>query len=139
MEHESGKVSAVEVDVEILFQFVLEIIFRCLVYWLFDLLFNGVWWPSDDTPLSEHNGDFTMWMTLYTCLGGIFGGLSHVVAPQLFLPTTALRVANLVSSPLIIGGIGFWIAKGRWNRRDHFWYGFGFALAFGALRLTCAA
>lgn len=81
---------------------------------------------------------------LHIVLGGGLGWLSTLIAPKLFLPYFALRIANLILAPLLAGAISYWIAtwaKSRGNETNptkHFWHGFLFALMFGLARFAFA-
>ena len=74
----------------------------------------------------------------YLIIGGALGGLSVLISPHLLLPTSALRLANFVTAPILAGTISWWAAKGRCNRRSHFWTGLSFGLAFSGVRLAYA-
>jgi|GEM_PF-1457250 len=83
------------------------------------------------------------WLFLFAVFGGICGGLSLIFKPNLILPTFALRLANLMVSPLIAGGLSYLVAVFVWaprgqSPRHHFWRGFFFALAFGLVRFVYA-
>ena len=83
------------------------------------------------------------WLFAFAVFGGICGGISLIFAPKLMLPNLGLRVANLVVSPLIAGGLSYlvaafvWAARGK-SPQHHFWRGFWFALAFGLVRFAYA-
>ena len=82
------------------------------------------------------------WLAIlgYTLLGAASGGLSLLVAPELFIHTPWIRVANLVVTPIVCG----WVMSclGSWRRRQHkeairlesFAYGFVFAFGMAAVR-----
>ena len=83
------------------------------------------------------------WLVAFAVFGGICGGLSLIFAPKLLLPTLGLRIANLIVSPLIAGGMSYLVARFAWSSRGwepshHFWRGFWFALAFGLIRFAYA-
>jgi hypothetical protein len=78
---------------------------------------------------------------LHIAFGGGLGWLSTLIAPKLFLPFFALRVANLILAPLIAGTVSYliagWASKdGHANARGHFVHGFLFALMFGLARFA---
>ncbi len=85
------------------------------------------------------------WFALF---GGLCGGLSLVFVPNLLLPNLTLRLLNLALAPLLAGWLSYLVAANLWatrrNRsapgrpRQHFWRGFWFALAFGAVRFAYA-
>jgi hypothetical protein len=83
------------------------------------------------------------WMAIFAALGGVCGGLSLLIAPNLLLPTLPLRVANLAAAPLLAGGMSYLFARHVWavggyRPRHHFWRAFVFALAFGVARFAYA-
>ena len=89
------------------------------------------------------NHDGCGWLVAFAVLGAICGGLSLIFAPKLLLPNVGLRVANLVVSPLVAGGLSYLVARHVWAARGqspqhHFWRGFWFALAFGLVRFAYA-
>lgn len=81
----------------------------------------------------------------YAIFGAVFGGLSLLIFPTHLTPDGALRIANLLLTPLAVGGI--MAAMGAWRARrgdaifrlDRFSYGFLFALALAAVRFEFAA
>lgn len=83
------------------------------------------------------------WLLAFAVFGGICGGLSLIFAPKLILPKLGLRIANLVVSPLVAGGLSYLVARYVWSARGsspthHFWRAFCFALAFGLVRFAYA-
>lgn len=97
--------------------------------------------PASEQGQQESDG--CGWLVLFAVFGAICGGLSLLVAPKLILPNLGLRLANLVVSPLIAGGLSYLVAAFVWSARGvtprhHFWRGFCFALAFGLVRFACA-
>jgi hypothetical protein len=78
-------------------------------------------------------------LCLHMLLGGGLGWLSTLIAPKLLLPLAGLRIANLIVSPLLAGGIA-WFAAKQWTRQDAqsaFLHGALFALMFGMARYAC--
>jgi len=81
----------------------------------------------------------------YLLFGTIVGLVSLWVRPQLFIVSHALRMANLLITPLAAGLAMMML--GAWRRRreqvlvrmDRFAYGFVFALATSATRYIVAA
>jgi hypothetical protein len=81
----------------------------------------------------------------YAIFGAIFGGLSLLVLPHHLTPAGALRITNLVLTPIAVGGL--MSAMGAWRARrgettfriDRFSYGFLFALVFALVRFEFAA
>ena len=78
------------------------------------------------------------WLGAFALLGGVCGGASLIFAPEAILPNQGLRIANLVVSPLLAGGVSA-LAAGLWDGRGaarHFWRGFWFAMLFGLVRFA---
>ncbi len=80
---------------------------------------------------------------LHIFFGGGLGWLSTLLAPKLFLPFAALRIANLIVAPLVAGAVSYLLAK--WTAKEgqtigsgHFVHGFLFALMFGLARFAFA-
>ncbi len=91
----------------------------------------------------KSEGDGCGWLIAFAVFGAICGGLSLIFAPKLILPILGLRIANLLISPLIAGGLSYLVARYVWSARGsspthHFWRGFCFALAFGLIRFAYA-
>jgi hypothetical protein len=80
----------------------------------------------------------------YMLFGAIFGGLSLLLFPNHLVPMKALRVANLVVTPVAVGllmaGVGLLRARRGQSllRIDRFAYGYLFALALAAVRFHFA-
>jgi hypothetical protein len=80
----------------------------------------------------------------YTLIGAMLGGLSLLIWPHGFLHSTPARVANLIVSPILSGGL--FAALGQWRMRrgrpasslEKFANGFCFSLSFGAVRFALA-
>lgn len=80
----------------------------------------------------------------YALFGAILGGLSLLVFPNNLVPE-AFRVANLVLTPLAVGGV--MVAMGAWRARrgepvlriDKFAYGYLFAMSLALVRFFFAA
>jgi hypothetical protein len=79
----------------------------------------------------------------YVLFGALFGGLSLLAFPHALVPE-AWRVANLVATPLAVGGV--MAAMGAWRARrgdpllriDKFAYGYLFALSLAVVRFFLA-
>jgi hypothetical protein len=77
-------------------------------------------------------------------LGAAAGGLSLLIFPGSFVHGMALRIANLVLTPLALGVIMG--VLGAWRRRhdqslvrlDHFGYAYAFAVALAGVRFVWA-
>jgi hypothetical protein len=103
--------------------------------------FETIAWQRDDSGSPNGCG----WFLISCAFGGARGGLSTLVAPNLLLPHAALRGLNLLLSPLIVGGLAAWLARGR-KEIGHkiepthfFWLGLVFSLSFTLLRWAFGA
>ena len=80
----------------------------------------------------------------YTLYGAIAGGLSLLVFPRSFIPSHGLRIASLVVTPLVVGGVMALIGARRRRhdkavaRLDRFAYAYAFAFAMAAVRFVLA-
>ena len=103
------------------------------------------WLPLEFSSRSDRGGRGCGWLVLHAVVGGLAGFVSALVFPNLLLPFAALRVANLIVAPLVVGGLGYLFARWRQARGRaadgwaHFWHGFLFALMFGLARFAFAA
>lgn len=104
----------------------------------------GIDWATtrrrEDGTVVEEGCSAPAWFAVY---GGVCGGLSLLVAPNLVLPTLPLRLLNLALAPVLAGGLSYLVAAKVWNAgrehpRRHFWRAFWFALAFGLVRFAYA-
>jgi hypothetical protein len=91
----------------------------------------------------DADGDGCGWLIAFGVFGGICGALSLIFAPKLILPNLGLRLANLLLSPLIAGGLSYLVARYVWSARGaspqhHFWRGVCFAFLFGLIRFAYA-
>ncbi len=76
----------------------------------------------------------------YALFGAIAGAMSLAIHATSFIESELLQRANLLITPVLAGLVMMWV--GSWRRRrgqdvvrlDRFFYGFLFALAFGAVR-----
>jgi hypothetical protein len=120
--------------IALIFQFVIEVGLQ---------IFGGAAIDAAESRRSKDKGEAGCgWILLFAVFGGITGGLSLLVAPNLLLPNMGLRIANLVVSPLIAGLMSYLAAKhlfsdGR-DADQHFWRGCMFAFAFGVVRFAYA-
>lgn len=79
----------------------------------------------------------------YLLFGSILGGLSLLVVAHHLVPE-AWRIANLIGTPIAVGGL--MALMGAWRKRrgqelfqiDRFVYGYLFALGFAIIRLLMA-
>ena len=95
--------------------------------------------PTPDNVLTEterRDG----WLLLFAVFGAILGGISLLIFPKVLLPTVGLRIANLILTPVLAGGMSAFVAKmgSLPGPQTHFWRGFCFALPFGLIRFMYA-
>jgi hypothetical protein len=80
----------------------------------------------------------------YLMLGAALGGLSLLIFPSSFVTGQTARIATLLVTPLLAGGL--MVALGAWRRRrdqqlirlDRFGYAFAFALGMSLVRFLWA-
>lgn len=124
---------------ELLLQFLGEFLLQAIGEALLELGFHSLAEPFRDPP--------NPWLASlgYAAFGVVFGGLSLLLFRVHLTPPGMLRIANLVLTPLAVGGV--MAAMGGWRARrgdplfriDKFWYGFLCALTFAAVRFKFAA
>jgi hypothetical protein len=77
-------------------------------------------------------------------LGAALGGATLLMLPNRLLASHALRVANLLLTPVLVGALMAMLGAHRFRRGlvvlpiDRFVGGFAFALAFAIVRFVCA-
>lgn len=123
-----------EIVFEVLGEFVLQVLGEALV----ELGFHSLAEPFRKPP--------NPWLAAlgYALLGALLGGLSLLVFPNNLVPEP-WRLANLIATPLAVGGM--MAAIGAWRLRrgqpvlriDKFAYGYLFALALASVRYFFAA
>lgn len=123
---------------EIIFEVLGEFLLQAVGEALFELGFHSLGEPFRRPP--------NPWLAAlgYTLFGAILGGLSLLVFPNNLVPE-AWRVANLVLTPLAVGGV--MVGMGAWRVRrgqpvlriDRFAYGYLFALSLALIRFYFAA
>jgi hypothetical protein len=123
---------------EIIFEVVGEFVLQVLGEALVELGFHSLGEPFRRPP--------NPWLASfgYTLFGAIFGGLSLLAFPNNLVPDS-FRIANLVLTPLAVGGV--MAAMGAWRERrgepvlriDKFAYGYLFALSLAIVRFFFAA
>ena len=121
--------------VEILFEFLGEILLQVFAEALFELGLHSVAAPFKKAP--------SVYLATigYVILGALAGALSLWAFPALFIGSPVARIANVVITPFIAGGA--MAAIGTWRRRrdqrlvllDRFAYGYLFALVMALVRL----
>jgi hypothetical protein len=99
---------------------------------------SGIQWATGNDKVDKG----CLFVFLHASVGGGIGWLSTVIAPQLILPYSWMRLGNLLVAPLVSGGISYGFAtyaKSRgndWDPPTHFLHGALFAFMFGAARLA---
>ena len=118
-----------ELIVEILGEFLIEVVLQLL----FELGARALL-----APLRASLAASMRWPWL-AALGALAGGLSLLVAPHAFLSSAALRLANVVVSPLVAGAAIASLGALRVRRGlvvlpfDRFFSGYAFAFAFAVV------
>jgi undecaprenyl pyrophosphate phosphatase UppP len=113
-------------------QFLVEVVGQALVSFPFDFCPRRDSQRNDRTPIT----------ILVLILGVACGWASVALFPFTSLRSSALRIASLVASPLLAGGIAFVVAEWRMRRnpfvvpRYQFWYAFTFTLGLSACRFA---
>ncbi|HEY0075143.1 MAG TPA: hypothetical protein VGB77_13680 [Abditibacteriaceae bacterium] len=126
---------------EFIFQILLELFLQITVEILFHLGWSSVAEALDRKPTRNPALAFIG----YALLGFAAGGLSLLLFPELFVHHPALRIANLILTPVLAG----WLmsAVGDWRERkglsvirlDSFAYGFIFAFGVAIIRYLFGA
>lgn len=123
---------------EMLLQFLGEFLIQVVGETLAELGFHALAEPFRKPP--------NPWLAAigYLLIGAIIGGLSVLVVPSHLVSTHALRIANLIVTPVAAGlcmcAVGAWRARRGQAllRIDRFAYGYLFALSFALMRLWLA-
>ena len=125
--------------IEILFQFLGEFLIQILGEALIEMGFHAIAEPLRKPPRP--------WIAAmgYFLTGAIVGGLSLLLVSSHLVSGQALRIANLVFTPVAAGLC--MCAAGAWRARrgqallriDRFAYGYLFALAFALVRFALAS
>lgn len=84
-------------------QFLLEITIEVIVY----CGFEKSWMRND-------NGTGCVYVSCLVLLAAGLAGFTNLVHPRLLLPNETLRLLNLIGTPLVIGGLVYWMT---WLRR----------------------
>jgi hypothetical protein len=124
--------------VEIIFQILGEFLLQVVGEALFEIGFHSLGEPFRRPP--------NPWLASvgYAIFGAAFGGLSLFLFPAHLIPVGVGRVANLVLTPVAVGGV--MACLGAWRARrgdpvfriDRFSYGFLFALSLALIRFQFA-
>jgi hypothetical protein len=115
-----------------------EFLLQALVEALMELGLHSVAEPFRRTP--------NPWLAAigYAIIGAVLGGLSLLALPVHLTPAGVARIANLLLTPIAVGGcmvaLGAWRANRgeRLLRIDRFSYGYLFALSFAIVRFYFA-
>ena len=121
----------------VLIQFIVEFFFNIVAEIPFD-------WPSRNrkTPEPER---IAGWCFGWLLLGGFIAWGSTFVFSPTFISIPALRIANLVLSPIASGLLSLFIARHRAHTnpnivpRNHFWQAFWFTIGLVAIRFAYAS
>jgi hypothetical protein len=123
---------------ELLLQVVGEFLLQIFVEALVELGFHSLVEPFRRPP--------NPWLAgmRYAIFGAILGGLSLLVFPAHLTPPGIARIANLLLTPVAVGGC--MVAFGAWRARrgesllriDRFSYGYVFALSLALVRFQFA-
>ncbi len=126
---------------EILLEFVLQLVGEIMVEGLIELGWRGIASPfRAESKLHPALVIFT-----YFLVGALSGAIAVWLLPAALIPSPAVRMANLVISPIVLG-LAFELLgrrRSQAGRRrlivDNFSYGFTFALTFGLVRFIFTA
>lgn len=117
-------------------EFLFEIVGEFLLQFVFEAV-ASVFGRTDSDGKPAH--PFVKFMG-YAIFGGVAGGLSLLIVPHLLVQSPGMRIANLVITPLLAGGmmalVGKWREKHDRKRSpiDRFAYGYCFALTMALVR-----
>ncbi len=77
---------------------------------------------------------------VYAITGGMLGGVSALVYSHVLLPQMWMRIANLLITPILFGGLATCLPRfGTSTNTRQFWNAYFFAVFFAATRLMFAA
>jgi len=124
--------------IEIIFQFIAEILLQIVVEILVEFGFRSFAEPFRNKP--------NAWFAAagYALFGAIAGGLSLLVFPSSFIGAKSLQLVNLALAPIAAGAamslLGAWRLRRDQTliRLDRFSYGYLFALSMALIRFAFA-
>jgi hypothetical protein len=124
--------------IEALLQVVGEFLLQIVVEALVELGFHSLAEPLPRPP--------NPWLAAlgYALFGATLGGISLLFLPQHLTPAGFARFANLLLTPVAVGGCMVMLGAWRANRGERLWridrfaYGYLFALGFALVRLGFA-
>jgi len=125
-----------EIIFEIIFQFFAEIFIQVFAEALFELGFYGL---AEALKKKRRRNPFLASIG-YLIWGGIIGGITLFIFPNLMIKNPILRILNLVISPIVAGlamsALGSWRRKRGQDtlRIDSFIYGALFAFGLAIVR-----
>ena len=126
--------------IAIIFEFLLQIFLEFLLQIFIEMLFYLGWSSvAEEIERKPVRNPYLAFIG-YGLLGLVAGGLSLLVFPKLFVHHAALRVANLIITPVLVGfamsAFGAWReCKGFTSIKvDGFAYGFIFAFGMALIR-----
>jgi hypothetical protein len=124
-----------------LLEFLAEILLQLVFEWLAQFGLRSIKAPF------KSGQETSPWFAVigYALYGTVIGAISLLIFPSSFVTSKPLRLANLIVTPLIVGGL--MAAIGAWRRRhdksvnrlDRFAYGVVFAFAMAAVRFMFAS
>ncbi len=126
---------------EILLEFALQLFGEILVQGLLELGWRGVASPFS----SESKLHPAFVICVYFLVGALSGAMAVWLVPAALIPSPAVRLANLVISPIVLGFAFELLGRRRVHAGkealivDNFSYGFTFALTFGLVRFFFTA
>lgn len=126
----------------------MEELVAVLLQVLLELLIDiGLYWPWDSASSRRKRGEpkyNALTALVWAALGGVLGGLSLFVLPNLLIQNPTARIVNLFVTPLFAGIFGFLVSALRSRKhpavtpKAHFWFAVWFSLAFSLVRFAYA-
>ena len=123
----------------------MEEVLVAIIQFVFEVAAQSIGWlPFGYYPRDDYSDRGSrIFLTVLAFLGGVAcGGASIFFLPHSYLHYAWLRIASLVASPLVAGGIAWCVAEMRVPYRPHvvpglhFWYAFTFTLGLSLYRFA---
>ena len=127
---------------ELLFEFIFQLFFEFLLQAVFGVLVElGFRSFENAYRRDKHPVISTIAILIW---GALAGAISLLVLPTMLITNPALRLLNLLVTPILLGSL--MVVIGRLRQRkgqeliqlDRFWYAFAFAWAMAMVRFTWA-